>query len=212
MSKIIIRMDDKTFSTFVPKAIAENRFIELCSLAMKNNGADSTLPLCLNDSSMVIAPPQGTVNIRFAENDADEGKTCANGEDTSGNDENKPSEDNYNKNSVTASHADMNKPDDETDTEGETYRGFLHIVCEKCGKSFSFSAKAPISNFKCQDCGHVTKLKNLGRMKMTCECGRTWRYHTNALSELVELNCVACHSPMVAQMDKHGDYWPLLES
>lgn len=208
MSKIILKMDDKTFSAFVPKAIAETRFLELCGLAMKNVVPEDSPPFTIEGSSVEACQPQEGVNIRFVEDNH-------NANDDFSNDaaKDEPPEDSPG-NRLTAAPNDSNMEidDKEPEPDEEFYRGFLHIVCKNCGKSFSFSAKNPTNSFECHDCGHITKLKNLGRMKMLCECGKTWRYHTNAVSDLVELNCVACHSPMVAQMDKHGDYWPLRES
>ncbi len=95
------------------------------------------------------------------------------------------------------------------DNKGRMYKGFLHIKCENCGKIITYNAKTPTDHFHCHDCGYDTPLQNMGRMKMECECGMVWRYHTNVETAFVELNCPACHSPMNAEMDRHGDYWPI---
>ncbi len=105
------------------------------------------------------------------------------------------------------------EPKQEQPTEPErktpAYKGFLHLVCENCGAPSTFNAKTPVRDFQCKACGYVTPLMDLGDMTLSCECGKVWHYRTNALERLVEVNCVACHSPMIGEMDKHGDYRPL---
>ncbi len=203
MSKIVVKLDDKTFSTFVPKTLADKRFLELCRIAMLNS--------CSREEE--------DLQSQFME-DGDQPETSVSNESTdcadninnelmySNEDESPPGQQAI---PIVPHAKDMHRFDDKQDSDAEMYKGFLHVVCEGCGRPFSFSAKNPTNSFECRECGHVTKLHDLARMKLVCECGKTWRYHTNAESDLVELNCVACHSPMVGQVDKYGDYWPLRE-
>lgn len=89
------------------------------------------------------------------------------------------------------------------------YKGFLYLRCERCGEEHAFNVKTPINDYVCGKCGGVTMLQNLHRAYFHCECGREWKYHTNIDARLLETTCINCNSPMVAEQDKNGDYWPL---
>lgn len=95
----------------------------------------------------------------------------------------------------------MDKPDG--------YKGFLYLRCEHCGEEHAFNIKAPIEDYVCKKCGGAMPLQDLRRARFRCECGREWKYHTNIDARLLETTCVNCMSPMVAEQDKNGDYWPL---
>lgn len=76
------------------------------------------------------------------------------------------------------------------------YKGFLLIKCEHCGETRGFCAKQPIDEYKCNSCGEKTKLKDLRRLFMDCECGRHSKYYTNETAEVVTHNCIECGSPV----------------
>lgn len=59
------------------------------------------------------------------------------------------------------------------------FTGFLYVRCEKCGQERGFCAKTPISSCYCRECGGKTELKNMRQVKIWCECGSAYRYHTN---------------------------------
>lgn len=79
---------------------------------------------------------------------------------------------------------------------GGKYKGFLLIKCEHCGETRGFCAKQPIDEYKCNSCGEKTKLKDLRRLFMDCECGRHSKYYTNETAEVVTHNCIECGSPV----------------
>ena len=80
--------------------------------------------------------------------------------------------------------------------DGGKYKGFLLIKCDHCGEVRGFCAKQPIDEYRCNGCGEKTKLKDLRRMFMDCECGRHSRYYTNETAEVVTHNCIECGAPV----------------
>lgn len=89
------------------------------------------------------------------------------------------------------------------------YKGFLFLRCQMCGVEHAFSIKTPVNDYVCVQCGSVTALDKLHKARFRCECGKEWRYQTNIDERLLEVPCISCNSPMVAEQDKNGDYWPL---
>lgn len=82
-----------------------------------------------------------------------------------------------------------------------TYKGFLYLQCEECGKFKGFMPKNPISEYHC-DCGHTTKLKDMKAMYVNCECGQKFKYLTNATGDTVTIDCYNCGSPV--DLEYHG--------
>ena len=76
------------------------------------------------------------------------------------------------------------------------YKGFMYIKCEHCGETRGFCAKQPIDEYRCDECGGKTKLKDLRRMFLDCECGSHYKYYTNETAEVVTNNCINCGSPV----------------
>lgn len=73
--------------------------------------------------------------------------------------------------------------------------GFLHLVCGTCGETKTFCAKDDMTYHRCAH-GHRTELTGRSRYAFfTCECGRFWRYHTNARSEIITIPCAHCETP-----------------
>lgn len=93
----------------------------------------------------------------------------------------------------------------------DSYKGFLHLRCEHCGKERAFNIKTPINDYLCNCCGKVTELDKMRRVRFQCECGKTWQYMTNISDRFVETTCINCDSPMTAEMYKGGDYRPVKE-
>lgn len=184
MSKIIIKLDDKTFSTFVPKSCANALFLELCHSAIWN-------PQSAEDREEMDLPSdtEPPINISITESDC-----MTDNSDASGKQKKKSAD-------IPVSHGK-----DMTKEKPKRYKGFLHLICEKCGKVIKLNAQKPISEFTCHSCGTTTPLEGLAPMRLTCECGKKWRYWTNSYDELLEVNCVACGSPIVAQLNKDGEY------
>lgn len=81
------------------------------------------------------------------------------------------------------------------------YKGFLFLKCEKCGETRGFNAKVPIDEYRCDKCGGRTKLKDLRRMFIDCECGQHSRYYTNETAEVVTNNCINCGQPIDAMLN-----------
>lgn len=86
------------------------------------------------------------------------------------------------------------------------YRGFIFAKCESCGKFRGFCAKNPISRHFCE-CGHKTPLKDMKVMFVDCECGKKFKYLTNATEQMITINCIECGTPIELEYhDKKQEY------
>lgn len=83
----------------------------------------------------------------------------------------------------------------------KSYKGFLHIKCQECGKVKSFCAREPVSEYKCS-CGQKTPLGDLADMNVDCECGRHSHYRTNMEEFLFDAECIKCGSPVTVKWNK----------
>lgn len=70
----------------------------------------------------------------------------------------------------------------------ESYKGFLLIKCEECGKIKGFCSKHEITYHQCE-CGHRTELRDLRPMHLNCKCGNHYKYMTNIQDENFEYTC-----------------------
>lgn len=73
------------------------------------------------------------------------------------------------------------------------YSGFLHILCDQCGQTRTFSAKEPITHYICKECGNMMELgrESMRTAFIKCECGSSAKYKTNIKDQYVEIPCVA---------------------
>lgn len=89
--------------------------------------------------------------------------------------------------------------------EAESYKGFLIIKCQRCGKIKGFCAKAPVSAFTCGECGGKTGLRHLKPLHIKCKCGSQFTYNTNIDGDTFEWPCLNCGSPVDLQLNRRGD-------
>lgn len=82
----------------------------------------------------------------------------------------------------------------------ESYKGFLLLRCEKCGKVKAFCAKFPMTYHQCE-CGHRTELHDLKPVHAHCECGGNYSYKTNVQDEQFSINCIDCQSPIDLELN-----------
>lgn len=81
--------------------------------------------------------------------------------------------------------------------EEPSYRGFLLIRCEACGKVYAYNAREETREFTCRDCGHVTPLRDMTVAELHCpDCKKTWTYKTNLTDAEVFCRCIACGADM----------------
>ena len=93
----------------------------------------------------------------------------------------------------------------EQSSRGE-YTGFLMIDCQQCGNRHPFNAKVPISTYRCKECGGATPLGKLNRLRLFCECGRSYGYKTNInTDEIFDVNCLNCGSPVAMEWSEKRD-------
>lgn len=90
------------------------------------------------------------------------------------------------------------------------FTGFLYVRCEKCGQERGFCAKTPISSCYCRECGGKTELKNMRQVKIWCECGSSYRYHTNIQDAAFDMPCLNCESPVALEWNENKNrYQPM---
>ena len=90
------------------------------------------------------------------------------------------------------------------------FTGFLYVRCEKCGQERGFCAKTPISSCYCRECGGKTELKNMRQVKIWCECGSAYRYHTNIQDAAFDMPCLNCESPVALEWNENKNrYQPM---
>lgn len=101
----------------------------------------------------------------------------------------------------------MPAQDKERDADGgasETYRGFLYIECEDCGKVKGYCAKQDMHFHRCE-CGHDTYLKDLRPVHVACrKCGAHYRYKTNKQGQTFTIDCLRCGAPVDMELGKRG--------
>ena len=91
------------------------------------------------------------------------------------------------------------------DTEKkESYTGFLHIKCNKCGEVKTFYCKHYMTFFKCGECGHSFNLRDLKPAHARCGCGAYQTYHTNETDAEIKIPCKACRVPTKLILNKAG--------
>lgn len=90
------------------------------------------------------------------------------------------------------------------------FTDFLYVRCEKCGQERGFCAKTPISSCYCRECGGKTELKNMRQVKIWCECGSAYRYHTNIQDAAFDMPCLNCEAPVALEWNENKDrYQPM---
>lgn len=87
--------------------------------------------------------------------------------------------------------------------ERESYKGFLFIRCEACGKEKGYSSKYPLTFHKC-DCGHRTDLHDLKPVHLYCKCGSKYKYMTNISDPQFTMNCLSCGAPVDLELNSRG--------
>lgn len=86
----------------------------------------------------------------------------------------------------------------------QSYKGFLLVKCEECGKLRGFCAKTPATSSRCE-CGHRTELHDLKPAFLKCKCGSQFKYKTNVAEEIFDFPCLKCGNPVDLQLNKRGD-------
>ena len=67
-----------------------------------------------------------------------------------------------------------------------------------------------ISSCYCRECGGKTELKNMRRVKIWCECGSAYRYHTNIQDAAFDMPCLNCEAPVALEWNENKNrYQPM---
>lgn len=88
------------------------------------------------------------------------------------------------------------------DTLGETYKykGFMHLICPKCGHVRGFCTKDEVSQSTCRSCGHTWDFNEpLYPLYIDCECGAHYKYLTNCKEYAFDINCLNCGTPVAVK-------------
>lgn len=86
----------------------------------------------------------------------------------------------------------------------ESYTGFLHIKCNKCGHIKTFYCRHDMTFFKCNECGHSFNLRDLKPAHARCGCRAYQTYHTNETEAEIKIPCRACRVPTKLILNKAG--------
>lgn len=107
---------------------------------------------------------------------------------------------------IPAEPVDVEPPEPDPETEQRSdnsvqytdtgYSGFLYVECDHCGSVKGFCAKEKLSYYKCGQCGGKTKLTDMVKLYLNCECGSNTRYLTNLTDEAFDVNCINCGAPV----------------
>ena len=85
----------------------------------------------------------------------------------------------------------------------DAWHGYILAECRECGNMFWFRERGEAQEIICRECGHTTKLEEQTKAKLTCpECGKVWKYKTNAMGLTVNIGCPACKAEMEGKWDK----------
>lgn len=93
-------------------------------------------------------------------------------------------------------------------------RQSLPVSCMCAARSAARNAasvqKTPISSCYCRECGGKTELKNMRRVKIWCECGSAYRYHTNIQDAAFDMPCLNCEAPVALEWNENKNrYQPM---
>lgn len=87
------------------------------------------------------------------------------------------------------------------DEDKQTYKGFLLIRCEKCGRVKAYCAKYPTAAHRCE-CGQSTELEDLIPVYAECKCGGEFKYRTNIRDPQITIDCLKCNAPIDLELNK----------
>lgn len=106
--------------------------------------------------------------------------------------------------SIFSDEEDEEPEEEHRQRKKKKYKGFMRITCEHCGKTKSFCAKTPISQYICNDCGEVTQLveEAMRPLYMHCECGGNFAYTTNSIEGEFDMECLNCGMPVAVGWNK----------
>lgn len=91
------------------------------------------------------------------------------------------------------------------------WSGFVHILCDHCGKEITTCLREPADHFICRACGHRISLSRPTRAFTSCECGFRGRYLTNMDATMMDIPCI-CGMPNPVSYDPNKDrYTPIRE-
>lgn len=94
-------------------------------------------------------------------------------------------------------YADWRQGGKEVQTDDEysfAYKGFLYVKCSACGATRGFNAKIGRTEFKCDECGHSTKMVKMRPVHVHCRCGADFTYKTNIEDKEFSMECINCHA------------------
>ena len=100
--------------------------------------------------------------------------------------------------------APVEKKQEETSPQKKAIKGFVDIVCPKCGKETLTSLKTPVDNFRCRECGEEFNIsENCVPAVFKCKCGESFKYMTNHTEAMFDIKCINCGCPNTVEYSKH---------
>ncbi|WAJ24033.1 hypothetical protein [Lacrimispora xylanolytica] len=83
------------------------------------------------------------------------------------------------------------------------YKGFMYIKCPVCGKEKGLCMKKEADHYHCDSCGKRSEFeKPLVPLFVNCECGRRFKYLTNMMESLFDINCLDCGAPVAVKWNE----------
>ena len=91
------------------------------------------------------------------------------------------------------------------------FTGFLYVRCEKCGQERGFCAKKrPFLRATAGSAAGKRSSKNMRQVKIWCECGSAYRYHTNIQDAAFDMPCLNCEAPVALEWNENKNrYQPM---
>ena len=104
------------------------------------------------------------------------------------------------------------KVTDKPETAPGEYTGFLYLECAHCGDIHAFCAKKPMRSYRCGKCGGRTPLIDMHRLHVRCECGGSFNYQTNIVTQQMDVACFRCGAPVAVEWsDRWKKYVPITQ-
>lgn len=89
-------------------------------------------------------------------------------------------------------------------------KGYVYVQCAGCGATKIFYAKEDTEESRCKECRTITKLDNLRRVHLACECGSRIKLKTNISDMRADVKCPKCgYHCAVEYSSRHRAYVPI---
>lgn len=93
------------------------------------------------------------------------------------------------------------------------YKGFLYIKCPECGNEKGQCSAKGMHSIHCDECGCNDEFAEpLIPMWVNCECGKRFRYMTNIKTDMFDMTCLECGSPVPVKYNEKKNVYETIPS